>query len=267
MALIDIGANLAHDGFDDDREAVMARAEAAGVTHCVVTGSDRESNARASALAEADPQHLSATAGLHPHHAEDWNTEIAAEMRDLAARNRLVAIGETGLDYFRDISPRDVQKRVFAEQLAMAVDTGLPMFLHQREAHDDFHAILAEHLPDLSRAVVHCFTDSAAALDDYLALGCHIGITGWICDERRGRALFDAVPAIPDDRLLIETDCPYLLPRTIRPKPRSRRNEPAYLPWVRDRVADARNQAPEHVEHVTQANAARFFALPDRLVS
>lgn len=261
MALIDIGANLAHESFDDDRTAVMARAHDAGVHHCVVTGSDRASNARAIALAAKIPLRLSATAGLHPHHADDWNAALAAQIHDAATAGSIVAVGETGLDYFRDLCPRASQRRAFVAQLEIAIETGLPVFLHQREAHADFRAILAEYRAALSRAVVHCFTDTAEALADYLALDTHIGLTGWICDERRGQALFEAVHAIPDDRLMIETDCPYLLPRTIRPRPKSRRNEPAYLPFVCERVAQARNQSAAEVAQHSQANAARFFGL------
>lgn len=261
MALIDIGANLAHDSFDADRNAVLDRAYEAGVTRCIVTGSDLASSRAAIRIAGEQPGRCFATAGLHPHQASDWHNELAELMRSAAAGGDIVAIGETGLDYFRDISPRHVQQRVFAEQLAIAADHGMPVFLHQRDAHADFLAILREHLPRLPRAVVHCFTEAGNALADYLAEDLYIGVTGWICDERRGAALYAAAADIADDRLMIETDCPYLLPRTIRPRPKSRRNEPAYLPWVRDRVAAARNTAAEHVEASTTANAEHFFAL------
>ncbi|MGN8158552.1 TatD family hydrolase [Salinisphaera sp. SWV1] len=261
MALIDIGANLAHDSFDDDRDRVIARAAEAGVTRFVVTGSDLASSHGAIAIARAHPGRGFATAGLHPHHASDWGDELAGLMRRAATAGEIVAIGETGLDYFRDISPRDVQMRVFAAQLAIAAEHDMPVFLHQRNAHADFFAILREYLPHLPRAVVHCFTDGPDVLADYLAADLHVGITGWICDERRGADLYAAAADIPDHRLMIETDCPYLMPRTIRPKPKSRRNEPAYLPWVRDSVATARGVAPDHIERITTANAARFFAL------
>ncbi len=146
-------------------------------------------------------------------------------------------------------------------QLAIAVACDMPVFLHQREAHARFLPLLREYLPDLPRAVVHCFTADAAALEAYLAAGLYIGITGWICDERRGAALYDLVDRIPDDRLMLETDSPYLMPRTIRPKPRTRRNEPAYLPWILKQVASARGQSCEHVAAITRANAQRFFSL------
>lgn len=261
MALIDIGANLAHDSFDDDRQAVLERAAEAGVTQMIVTGSDLDSNRHAMALAAEHPGRCFATAGLHPHHANDWDAELAKVIRSGAAEGAIRAVGETGLDYFRDISPRRAQQAAFAEQLAIAADYQLPVFLHQRDAHADFIDILREHLPALPRAVVHCFTEGRDMLADYLAEDLYIGVTGWICDERRGAAVYEAVAEVPEQRLMIETDCPYLLPRTIRPRPKSRRNEPAYLPWVRDSVAAARGVPPEAVERSTTATAQHFFAL------
>lgn len=260
--LIDIGANLAHDSFDDDRDAVMQRAAAAGVGPIIVTGSSDSSNRRAAALAAANPGILYATAGVHPHHAADYSDASDALIRELAGKDVVVAVGECGLDYFRNFSPREAQLHAFRRQLQIAADTGLPVFLHQRDAHDDFVEVLEPALPDLSRAVAHCFTGEGESLREYLALGLYIGITGWICDERRGRHLYDIVSIIPDDRLLIETDAPYLLPRTISPKPKTRRNEPCYLVEVVRTVAEARGQSVEHVAAITTANALRFFDLP-----
>ncbi len=261
MHLIDIGANLAHDSFDDDREAMMKRAADAGVVTMIVTGSSDDSNRRAAALAEANPGILYSTAGVHPHHASDYTDESDALIRELAGRDAVVAIGECGLDYFRNFSPREAQLDAFRRQLAIARDTNLPVFLHQRDAHDDFIEVLEPALPGLSRAVAHCFTGEHESLREYLALGLYIGVTGWICDERRGKHLHDIVDVIPDDRLLIETDAPYLLPRTIRPRPKSRRNEPMYLPEVLKVVAAARGQSEEHVARITTENARRFFSL------
>lgn len=259
-ALVDIGANLAHAGFDADRDAVLERAAAAGVGTIVVTGSSADSSRRALELARTHPGRLHATAGLHPHHASEWSAEHAALFRGLAHQPEVVALGECGLDYFRDYSPRADQRRAFEAQLALAAELKKPVFLHQRDAHADFLPILKDFRPQLADAVVHCFTDSEAALADYLALGCHVGITGWICDERRGLALRDATRRIPDDRLLIETDAPYLLPRTA-PKTPHRRNEPMFLPYVAATLAASRGQSVAHVAAVTTANARRFFRI------
>ncbi len=262
QTLVDIGANLAHDSFDDDRDEMMQRAAEAGVATMIVTGSSDDSNVRAAELAEAHPGVLYSTAGVHPHHASDYTEDSDKLIRSLVDKDVVVAVGECGLDYFRNFSPRDAQLDAFRRQLQIAKDTGLPVFRHQRDAHDDFVEVLDEFLPDLSRAVAHCFTGEGESLREYLAMGLYIGITGWICDERRGKHLHDIVDVIPDDRLLIETDAPYLLPRTIQPKPKTRRNEPMYLTEVLKVVAEARGQTEEHVAKVTTENARRFFALP-----
>jgi len=261
-SLVDIGANLAHDSFDDDRDEVLQRAADAGVARIVVTGSSDDSNMRAAALAETSNGMLFSTAGVHPHHASDYTDESDALIRTLVTKDAVVAVGECGLDYFRNFSPRDAQLLAFRRQLQIAKETGLPVFLHQRDAHDDFIDVLEPFLPELSRAVAHCFTGEHESLREYVELGLYIGITGWICDERRGKHLHDIVSVVPDDRLLIETDAPYLLPRSIQPKPKTRRNEPAYLPEVLRVVAEARGQSEDHVAQITTENATRFFALP-----
>jgi len=262
MGLIDIGANLAHDSFDDDRNEVIQRAAEAGVTTMIVTGSSNNSNVRAAELAATNPGILYSTAGMHPHHASDYTDDSDALIRSLVGKDGVVAVGECGLDYFRNFSPREAQLGAFRRQLDIARDTGLPVFLHQRDAHDDFVEVLEPALPGISRAVAHCFTGEGESLREYLAMGLYIGITGWICDERRGKHLHDIVDIIPDDRLLIETDSPYLLPRTIRPKPKTRRNEPMYLPEVVRVIAEARGQTEEQVANITTENARRFFNLP-----
>jgi len=261
LSLIDIGANIAHDSFDDDRVEMMKRATEAGVDRIIVTGSSDESNVQAAKLAEKSPGTLYSTAGVHPHHASDYDDTSDALIRSLIEKDTVVAVGECGLDYFRNFSPRETQLDAFRRQLEIAKDSGMPVFLHQRDAHDDFVEILEPTLPDLSRAVAHCFTGEGDSLREYVAMGLYIGITGWICDERRGKHLHDIVPIIPDDRLLVETDAPYLLPRSIRPKPKNRRNEPMYLPEVVRVIAEARGQTPEHVAAISTANAERFFGL------
>jgi len=262
MELIDIGVNLAHDSFDADREAVMQRASEAGVAQMIVTGSSVASTRQAIELSSTHPGMLFATAGVHPHHATDVTSDTLSALQALTLDAHVVAVGECGLDYFRDLSPRDLQRRAFAWQLEIAAATGKPMFLHQRDAHDDFVAILREH--KVSRGVAHCFTAGEKERDAYLELGLHIGITGWINDERRGLSLRDVVKGIPSDRLLIESDAPYLLPRDIKPAPKSRRNEPGYLPYVVRAIAAARGETPEVVAIATTATARKLFGMPNR---
>jgi TatD DNase family protein len=264
MELIDIGINLTHDSYDADRDAVLERASNAGVVQMVVTGASVEHSALAQQLAVAHPGRLYATAGVHPHHATDLDDTAMESLRAIAALPGVVAVGECGLDYYRDFSPRDVQRRAFARQLELAVECGKPVFLHQRDAHEDFLAVLSDYLPRITRAVAHCFTGNAAELDAYLECGLAIGMTGWICDERRGAHLVPLMAHIPKGSLMIETDGPYLLPRDLVPKPSSRRNEPAYLPHIAAVVARSRGESLEELAaHTTQA-ARAFFGLGAR---
>ena len=260
--LIDIGANLTHESFDHDREAVIARARAAGVTRMIVTGADRAHSSKALALARAYPGVLFATAGVHPHHATEYTDECDAELRALHAHPEVVAVGECGLDYFRDFSPRHVQRAAFERQLQIAVDTGKPLFLHQRDAHEDFVAIMRNFEGRLGPAVVHCFTGTRKELFECLDRDWYIGITGWLCDERRGQHLREIVRNIPANRLMVETDAPYLLPRTLKPMPKDRRNEPMWLPHIVEELARGRGETPEQVAAATTATASAFFRLP-----
>jgi TatD DNase family protein len=261
-ALIDIGVNLTHASFDADRDAVLARARDAGVVQMIVTGSSGRSSQQALELARAQPGRLFATAGVHPHHAAELDAPLIDELRRLARAPEVVAVGECGLDYFRNLSPPAVQRAAFARQLQLACEIGKPVFLHQRDAHADFVAILGEHVRALKGGVAHCFTGGTAELEAYLALGMCIGITGWICDERRGMHLLPLLPAIPSERLLLETDAPYLLPRDLRPVPAARRNEPAYLAHIAAHVARARAQSADELAAESTAAARRLFALP-----
>ncbi|MGC1387764.1 MAG: TatD family hydrolase [Steroidobacteraceae bacterium] len=258
---IDIGANLTHDSFAADLDQVIGRAMQAGVTRQVVTGADLASSRAAAALAAAHPGVLWSTAGVHPHHAAGFDPGPCEELRELLARHEVVAVGECGLDYFRDLSPRAAQRQALVAQLEIAVSVAKPVFLHQRNAHEDFAAILADYRPGLVGGVAHCFTGGERELDDYLGLGLSIGITGWICDERRSSTLRAVVPRIPSERLMIESDAPYLLPRDLWPRPRSRRNEPAYLPHIARAVAQIRGESPARVAATTTRNALRFFGL------
>lgn len=263
MELIDIGVNLAHESFAADRNAVMARARAAGVGRMIVTGTGIEATRGAQSLAAASPGLLYATAGVHPHHAAELESPGAVEeLRALAALPGIVAVGECGLDYYRNFAPRETQRAAFARQLELAAGTGLPVFLHERDAHADFIAILKEHRGRLAGGVAHCFTGGPREAEACLALDLHIGVTGWICDERRGDALRAAAPLIPAGRLMIETDAPYLLPRTLRPHPSTRRNEPAWLVEVARVLAELRGESVESLAAHTTATAREFFGLP-----
>jgi len=261
--LIDIGINLTHDGYDPDRNAVIARAAAAGVVQMVVTGSSIASSHGAIAISRQHPGRIFATAGVHPHHATELTAADLPELGELTLAPQVVAVGECGLDYYRNYSPHVAQREAFHRQLELAARCGKPVFLHQRDAHADFIAILREHWPALAGGVAHCFTGGAAELDCYLELGLAIGITGWICDERRGAHLLELVRRIPAGRLLLETDGPYLLPRDLQTKPPSRRNEPVYLPHIAAVVARARGEPAESLARASTQAARRLFRIPE----
>jgi len=259
--LIDIGANLSHESFSDDLDQIIDEAQQVGIEHIMVTGTTVSSSQDAAALCSQFDGYLYSTAGVHPHEAESFHDRMPADLKALAQQDCVKAIGETGLDYFRDYSPRDDQKTALAEQLQLAVDLQMPVFLHQRDGHEDFMQILREYRNSLLRGVVHCFTGTEAELRDYLELDMHIGITGWICDERRGHHLHEFIHLIPENRLMLETDAPYLLPRTIRPKPASRRNVPAHLVHVLATVAQCLGKNEKNIAELTTSNARDFFAL------
>ena len=260
---IDIGINLMSPSFDRDRTDVIARAGAAGVKGLVITGSNIENSITAYKFA-ADHQFCRTTAGVHPHNAKDWNG--SGKLKEIftgeeSAAGIIAAVGECGLDYNRDFSPRDAQRKCFEDQLALAALLGKPVFLHERDASGDFSAILKKYRGKLPGAVVHCFTGTEAELEAYLALDCYIGITGWICDERRGTHLIPLLRQIPPNRLLLETDAPYLLPRNL-PRTicgKNGRNEPCFLPHIAAFAAGILGKTTEQIAEETSANAARLF--------
>lgn len=262
--LIDIGANLTHESFDADREEVMKRAAACGVQRMVITGTDLQSSRAAARLAKEYSNRLWSTAGVHPHHASQYREQDSVALNELLQMEQVVAVGECGLDYYRNFSPPESQQGAFQAQLELAQSSRLPVFLHQRDAHADFVAILRPMMDGLDLAVAHCFTGNRESLFEYLDLGLYIGVTGWICDERRGSELQNLAKAIPLDRVMLETDAPYLLPRTLSPKPATRRNEPMHLPEVLRVFAEASGHSAEQVAQATTANAERFFSLRPR---
>lgn len=260
--LIDIGLNLTSKQFGEDRADVVQRARNADVGIMVLTGTDIQHSQKAYDLTQRYPSILFSTSGMHPHHAKEWTTQTQKTLHALAAHPEVVAIGECGLDFNRDLSPRKDQEYCFESQLEMAVDTGMPVFLHERDAHDRFIQILGRYRDRLPGAVVHCFTGNESQLRAYLDMDCHIGITGWICDTRRGLHMHDFIDIIPANRLMVETDAPYLLPGTIRTPLKHRRNEPMYLPVIVEMLASIRGDTVKQLAEITTANAIQFFGLP-----
>lgn len=249
--MFDIGVNLSSPRFANDQQQGAARARAAGVTGILITGTYLPESLEAGELTQRHAGYYWATAGVHPHYACGWNDEVAG----LAARHEVVAIGECGLDFNRNFSTPEQHEVAFSAQLAM------PVFLHCREAHARFAARLAPWLGKLPATVVHCFTGTAEELQSCLSLGLTVGIIGWICDERRGLELRALLPQIPAERLLLETDAPYLLPRDLHPKPASRRNEPCFLPHILRQVAAWQQEDPVWLGQKTDENTHRLFRL------
>jgi len=265
MQLIDIGVNLTNPCFAEKHRAVLDRAYTAGVCQLVLTGTSIEGSEQALELSQQLDEsglRLFTTAGIHPHCASDWNADSAQRLRTLLKQPNVRAVGECGLDFNRDFSPRPQQEKVLEEHLALAAELQQPVFLHERDASQRLLEILREFRDRLPAAVVHCFTGEQRALFNYLDLDLHIGITGWICDERRGTHLHPLVREIPRGRLMLESDAPYLLPRSLRPKPKNGRNEPAYLTEVLREVALHRGESQEDLAAHSTACARAFFSLP-----
>lgn len=260
--LIDIGANLTGNSFKTDLDAVIQRAINSGVEAMVVTGSSVDDSHVAYALTNEYPGILYSTAGIHPHHADDFNNDAINSLRETLENPAVIAVGECGLDFNRNYSISENQMSAFDAQLALAVEIQKPVFLHQRDAHDDFVAMLKNYQSGLVGAVAHCFTGSAEEAVEYIDMGLYIGVTGWICDERRGHDLQAAVKHIPLDRIMLETDAPYLLPRDLTEKPAlSRRNEPCFLPHICKVTAHYMGVDEEELAAASLNNTKHFFKI------
>ena len=264
IPLIDIGANLTHSSFDHDLDAVLQNADSVGICQIIVTGTTVTKSIRALELSKSYPHHLFATAGVHPHHAKEFDEHTTDALRDLAQNDQIIAIGECGLDFHRNFSTRNEQQYAFSNQLELATEVDLPVFLHQREAHKELVALLKPIRHRLCGGVAHCFTGGPSELRTYLDMDLYIGITGWLCDDNRGGALRDAVCDIPLERLLLETDAPYLLPKDLPNKPSSRRNEPKFLPHILEQLSEIMNKPVSVIANASRINAEKLFKLKPR---
>jgi TatD DNase family protein len=249
-SLIDTHCHLGDPAFADDLPQVLERAWQSGLERVIVIGESRASAERAIELAGRE-RRVSATAGIHPHDASGWNPEVAGWLATVLAHPRVVAAGEMGLDYHYDHSPRDVQQAVFEQQLSVATAAGQPAVIHAREADDDVAAILRNH--PRATAILHSFSSGPGLLRAAIGLGHYVSFSGMI--TFRNWRLDAVIPEIPRDRLLVETDAPYLAPVPHR----GRRNEPAFVRFVADRLAGVLGLSPEETAAMTTRNAARVF--------
>lgn len=259
--LIDIGVNLMHKSFNKDREEIIQNAKNLGVSPIILTGTTERSSLEAKKYVSNFNGDLFSTAGVHPHNAKDCNENTIDNLRKIAKNPYVVAIGECGLDYNRNFSPRNKQKKWFERQIQLANELNMPLFLHDREGYDDFRDILEKYEGKIKNAVVHCFTGNKKELETYLDLGCYIGITGWVCDERRGKNLANIINIIPEDKLMVETDAPFLTPRDMKNKPRNNRNEPKYLPHIFEAIATSMGKDSKELAEVVYQNTLNFFEI------
>jgi TatD DNase family protein len=259
MSWCDIGVN-----FTDKRllfEPVFERALAADVSHMIITGTNIAKSQQAIQLAQHYPNHLSTTVGVHPHDASQFNVQTISELQALAESECVVAIGECGLDFNRNFSTPEQQTFAFEQQLKLACDLGLPVFLHERDAFEVQIKLLTKYRNALKGGVVHCFTGDIAQMNRYLDLDLYIGITGWVCDLKRGQALREAVKSLPLNRILLETDAPYLRPKGLanNRKVDHGNNEPAYLPFVAEEVARLMAADMQSLQLASQTNTQALF--------
>jgi len=265
VQLIDVGVNLTNKRFDKDRTAIILRAKELGVSRLIITGTSIEASQQALQLCQdyqqQFPDTLYATAGVHPHDADGVSDDYLEQLAQLASQVEIKAIGECGLDFNRNFSAPEQQLKVFKAQISLASELNMPLFLHQRDAFQPWFEALKPFISKIPAMVAHCFTGNRQELEQCLSAGMYIGITGWLCDERRGQELRDIVNLIPLNRLLIETDAPYLTPRTIRPRPKSSRNEPSYLSFVVEELAKLTAIDPQEIACQTSINAEKVFNL------
>src|SRR3990170_3230929 len=253
--LIDSHAHIQGKEYAGEVEAVIARAREAGVGKIIAVGGagDMSSNTEAIALAKTFPE-IYATVGMHPHDAKDVGADELKKLKELAAAPKVVAVGETGLDYYYDHSPREVQRRVFAEFIHLARETGLPIVVHERDAAQDVADLLRAEGARKLRGVIHCFTGDYEAACAYLDLGFYISFTG-IITFKNANLLREVVRRVPLDRMLVETDSPYLTPVPHRGK----RNEPAYVRYIAETIAVIKETSLEEVARLTTENVRKLF--------
>ena len=257
--IADIACNFTSERFDKDLDEVINRAIANKITRFGLICSQMSDVNKLLKIYEQYSKNMFYTIGVHPHHANEINDDYLKKLKDEITTNNPHAIGETGLDFFRNLSTYEEQIYAFEEQIKIAIDTNKPLFLHQRDSHDDFIKILRKYSSDISKAVVHCFTGTQEQLDDYLELDFYIGVTGWICDEKRNVELRKTIKNIPLEKLMIETDCPYLIPKNLVEKPKNNRNEPSNLNHIINEIAELMEIDIDILRKQTFVNTINYF--------
>ncbi len=257
--IADIACNFTSDRFDNDLDEVINQAIVNNITKFGLICSRLSDIEKLLEIYNRYSKDMFFTIGVHPHHANEINEEYLKKLKEVINNNNPHAIGETGLDFFRNLSTYEEQIFAFEEQIKIAIDTNKPLFLHQRDSHDDFIKILRKYSSDINKSVVHCFTGTKEQLNDYLELDCYIGVTGWICDAKRNVELRKTIKNIPLERLMIETDCPYLIPKNLEEKPKNNRNEPTYLNHIANEVATLMKKDINDIREKTYKTSLSFF--------
>jgi TatD DNase family protein len=260
LKLFDSHCHLDDRSFVKDLDEVIMQAKQAGVEKIMVVGISQKSCRLALKLAENYPQ-IYASVGIHPHDVKDCSKEVLESLKKLAENKKVKAWGETGLDFNRMFSPRALQEKWFVRQIEVAQELGLPLIFHERDSKGRFGEMLKKHLGSNAKGVVHCFSGNKKELFDYLSMGLYIGITGIITIESRGAELRKLVTEIPPDRLLIETDAPYLTPAPQKNK--TRRNEPAFVSSVLLKIAEVRQEDPEELSLKIWKNTHRLYGIDE----
>ncbi|PLS19501.1 hydrolase TatD [Bacillus sp. M6-12] len=259
--MIDIGINLINKQFKNKEKEVLQQAKNAGVERIILTGTRLINSQKSLEIAKKNPDYLTTTIGVHPHYANEFTEETVGHLEELLKHPLTVAVGECGLDFDRNFSTRDEQFYAFEKQIALAKKIKKPLFLHERSAHKEFVNIMKNHTEIASQSVVHCFTGTKEELKTYLDLGFYIGITGWVCDDKRGVALREALTYAPLDRLMIETDAPFLMPKNLKPMPNTRTNEPKYLGHIGKEIAKILKVDEETFFDTVTSTTKQFFSL------
>jgi len=259
--IADIACNFTSKRFDNDLDEVIDRAVINNITKFGLICSQLSDLDKLLKIYNRYSKDMFFTIGVHPHHANEFNDEYLKNLKESINNNNPHAIGETGLDFFRNLSTYEEQVYAFEEQIKIAIDTNKPLFLHQRDAHDDFIKILRKYSSDINKAVVHCFTGTQKELEDYLELDCYIGVTGWICDAKRNIELRKTIKNIPLEKLMIETDCPYLIPKNLKEKPKNNRNEPNNLNHIVAEISTLINIDEDLLRDETFKNTLDFFII------
>ncbi len=259
MNLFDSHCHLEDERFAEDRAEVMARMEDAGVRRCILAGSDMDSSSRIVEMTRLHP-HVYGVVGVHPHEAKTWTDECEARITQWVKEERVVGVGEFGLDYYYDLSPRDVQREVFVKQLLLAKKLDMPAVFHIRDAHGDILSLMKAHRNELPAGVIHCCSASVETAREYLDMGFYISFAGPVTFKNANK-LLDVARFVPADRIMVETDSPYMAPVPMRGK----RNEPTYVKYVAEKIAELRGIPAEEMAQLATANTCRLFRIPQEV--